>query len=486
METAGKNLREIRLSSDQIKMASFTISIKAYTNAPEILFDVSGLDTAGLPKSGSYVLDDSNPGAYFQLFDQLAADFNLYVPSRRILPESGSANDLNFDVLLSENLSPDMVYGYADPDVTQVFDVSGYKSSYFLLVSSNNAPDSFPILFSKDLTSWAFRRFVFPKGKQPLWTIALGTEREFRSPFMQLIGVEFRLYFVARDKLTRQLCIGMASSLFPDGPFVADQEPILKQNAVDPHVFLYDQETVYLFWKEDNNAIWPPLLARLLFNHLEFINLLFEDPKVRHTAVLTTTLWPWIQTLGPKAHCGALQSLVDCVSSAFNPFCQKLVKLANGKSEALQEEINRIISLLKTPIYGQQLAADGSGLVRERIKVIENDLEWEAHVVESAWIIRHEDSYFLFYSGNDISNDQYGIGLAIAQAPLGPYVKHRRPIIQAADTSWSPGHPCIVAEPGGSYRLILHGYQPDQSAYKEFQVLLSVPVRFSDRKVKLG
>jgi len=486
MRIEGKHSREIRLSSGQEGITAFTITVKQYPKELQSLLEVVGLDQEGNPVTTNYIVAENERGTYHRLFDQLAADFNLHVPQRRLLSASGKADDLDLDVLLSENLSPDMIYGFADPCLTRVFDVNGFKSSYFLLVSSFDAADSFPIIFSKDLSSWTFRRFVFPKGKQPFWTTAVGQEREFRCPIMQLVGVEFRLYFVARDNLTRQLCIGMARSLFPDGPFVADQEPILKQNAVDPHIFVYDQETVYLFWKEDNNAIWPPLLARLLYNHIDFINLLFEDPKLRNTAVLTTTLWPWIQTLEPKAHAKALQNLVDCVSSSFYPFCHKLVQLAEGKSEALREEINRIISHLKTPIYGQQLAADGSSLIRERIKVIENDQDWEAHVVESVWITRHEDSYFLFYSGNDISSDQYAIGLAIAQAPLGPYVKNRGPILSGAETSWSPGHPCIVSEPDGAYRLILEGYHPEQSGYKEFQVLLSVPLRFSARGVKLG
>jgi len=486
MRIEGKHSREIRLSSVPAGRAAFTITIKQNQKELKSIFEVSGLDLEGRTVDTNYTIKENERGSFHLLFDQIAADFNLHIPYRRLTSESGKADDLNVEVLLSENLSPDMIYGYADPCLTEVFDVNGHKSSYFLLVSSYDAADSFPIIFSKDLSSWTFRRFVFPKGKQPYWTMAVGQEREFRCPVMQLVGVEFRLYFVARDKLTRQLSIGMARSLFPDGPFVADQEPILKQNAVDPHIFVYDQETVYLFWKEDNNAIWPPLLARLLYNHIDFIDLLFEDTKLRNTAVLITTLWPWVQTLEPKAHARALQRLVDCVSSSFYPFYHKLVHLAEGKSEALREEINRIISHLKTPIYGQQLAADGSSLIRERIKVIENDQDWEAHVVESAWITRHEEFYFLFYSGNDVSSDQYGIGLAIAQAPLGPYVKNRRPILSGLETSWSPGHPCIVSEPDGSYRLILHGYHPEQSVYKEFQVLLSVPLRFSNRRVKLG
>jgi arabinan endo-1,5-alpha-L-arabinosidase len=390
------------------------------------------------------------------------------------------------DVLLSENLAPDMIYGYGDPAVTRVFDHNGYKSSYYLLVSSYDALDSFPILWSENLSDWTFKGCVFPRGKQPFWTVAHGTGTEFRSAEIHLIGIEFRVYFVARDRLSWQLCIGMAKSLFPEGPYVADQEPILKQNVVDPHVFVYDPETVYLFWKEDNNTVWPGLLTKLLYNHAEFIELLFEGATARNTASFTMTLWPWIQTLEAKEHFMAMQSLVDCITTSFYSFYQKLFNLSRGKPDALRDEIYTILKFMKTPIYGQQLSPDGSSLVREKIKVIENDQEWEAHVVDGIWIARHEGVYLLFYVGNDISNAQYGIGLAIAKAPLGPYVKNKRPIIHAGQTEWSPGHPCIVAGPDGISRLIMHGYYPDQTGYKQFQVLLSIPIRFANNKVKLG
>jgi arabinan endo-1,5-alpha-L-arabinosidase len=486
MESGGILTKKIKLSSNLLAPAKFTITVKESSDGAEKVFEVSGLDPNQSNLTMIYTINERSPQAYLNFFKQLATDFNLHVSCSHEKQLQQGPGELPFDVLLAENLAPDMVYGYGDPSAIRVFDLNGYKSSYYLLVSSYDAADSFPILFSENLADWTFKGFVFPKGKQPFWTVAKGAGAEFRSAEIHLIGIEFRIYFVARDKLSRQLCIGMAKSLFPDGPYVADHEPIIRQNVVDPHVFVYDQETVYLFWKEDNNTIWPGLLVRLLYNHAEFIDLIFEEPTARNTASFTTTLWPWIQTLEPKEHFMALQSFVDCITASFYPFYQKLFNLAKGKSDTLKDEIYTILNFMKTPIYGQQLSADGSSLVREKIKVIENDQDWEAHVVDGIWIVRHEGEYLLFYVGNEVSNDQYGIGLAVAKAPLGPYVKYKRPIIQAGQTSWLPGHPCIVAGPDGVSRLIMHGYYPEKAGYKQFQVLLSIPIRFSNNKVKLG
>lgn len=486
MDSEGKLTKKIILSSNLLAPGKFTITVKESSDGGEKVFEVSGLDVNQHEITAIQTINEPNAQAYQQFFKQLAPVFDLHVPFTRAKPHLPDGSELPFEVLLSENLSPDMEYGYGDPSVTRVFDLNGYKSAYYLLVSSYDAADSFPILFSKNLSEWAFKGFVFPKGKQPFWTVANGIGSEFRSAEIHLIGIEFRVYFVARDKFSRQLCIGMAKSLFPEGPYVADQQPIIRQNVVDPHVYVYDQETVYLFWKEDNNTVWPGLLVRFLYNHAEFIELLFEEPTDRNTASFTITLWPWIQTLGPKEHFMALQSLVDCITASFYPFYQKLFNLSRGKSDTLKDEIYTILSFMKTPIYGQQLSADGSSLIREKIKVIENDQEWEAHVVGDICISRHEGDYLMFYVGNDISNDQYGIGLAIAKAPLGPYVKSKRPIIHSGQTNWSPGHPCIVTGPDGGSRLIMHGYYPDQAEYKQFQVLLSIPIRFAHNKVKLG
>jgi arabinan endo-1,5-alpha-L-arabinosidase len=486
MEREGKFTKEMRLFSDLDAPARFSVQVFESSKDAEKVFEVTGLDAHQNTLNSSHILTEISPHGYFNLFQKLAEDFDLHLPFNRQLQPDGNVAEITFNVLLKENLSPEMVYGYAEPAVTKVSDLYGYKSAYYLLVSSFDAPDAFPILFSQDLISWTFQGFVFPQGKHPLWAVSSGLGAEFRSPEIHLIGMEFRLYFVARDQLSRQLCIGMAKSLFPDGPYVADQQPILGQNVVDPHVFVYDQGTVYLFWKEDNNAVWPGLLARLIYNHPSFIELLFDGVTARNTASFTTTLWPWIQTLDTKEHSMALQSLTDCVTSTFYTFYQKLLNLSRSEDEPLKDAIYTILAFMRTPIYGQQLSPDGSTLIREKIKVIENDQDWEAHVVEGVWITRHEGEYFLFYTGNEVASNLYGIGLAVAKAPLGPYVKHKQPIINAGQANWLAGHPCIVEAPDGSSRLIMHGYYPEHGEYRQFQVLLSVPIRFSNKKVRLG
>ena len=55
---------------------------------------------------------------------------------------------------------------------------------------------------------------------------------------MHRVGGEFRVYFAARDKHTRELCIGVCRSARPEGPFVADAAPLLAGDVIDPHILV--------------------------------------------------------------------------------------------------------------------------------------------------------------------------------------------------------------------------------------------------------
>ena len=182
----------------------------------------------------------------------------------------------------------------------------------------------------------------------------------------------------------------------------------------------------------------------------------------------------------------ALQNLIESVNAGFNAFCKRLSDLSREQEETAREEIKTILKYMNTPIYAQQLSADGSCLTREKIKVIENDQSWEAHVVEGIWVTRQGDEYYLFYSGNDYSTDQYGIGVAIAKAPLGPYVKVKEPLLSSTASWWAPGNPAVVTSPDGHPQMFLHAYYPEQAGYKRFRALLSVPVNFLKTSVTLG
>ena len=63
--------------------------------------------------------------------------------------------------------------------------------------------------------------------------------------------------------------------------------------------------------------------------------------------------------------------------------------------------------------------------------MLANDLDWEGHLIEGPWVTRQQGRYWLFYAGNDFSTPAYGIGVAVADHPLGPYVKQAEPLLQS-------------------------------------------------------
>jgi beta-xylosidase len=137
-------------------------------------------------------------------------------------------------------------------------------------------------------------------------------------------------------------------------------------------------------------------------------------------------------------------------------------------------------------MFAQQLSEDGSSLIGERTKVIENDLAWEAHLVEGMWVTKQDNRYYLFYAGNDFSTSQYGIGVAIGDSPLGPFNKMEKQLLQSTATWWAPGHPSLTKGPDGNNHLLLHAYFPEKAGYKQFRTLLSIPVFFGKDEVYVG
>lgn len=455
---------------------SFTIIINENGGCS---FEITGNNSVDNNKTCFYQIKNRQHNSYLDLFEKLAKDFGLRLPQNK---KTKAANSFNayYHELLTKNLVPEMLYGYGDPAVLSV--KQGNEIWYYVLTTSNDAPDSFPICRSKDLINWEFAEFVFPRGKKPEWAADGEFISDYWAPEMYKAGDEFRVYFVARDKHTLELCIGIARSSFPQGPFVADKEPILKGDKIDPHVFVKDDNTVLLYWKEDNNAIWPNRLLSLLYNTPELIKELFPEKEDQVTASFIITLWPWIHTLKPMEAFLIEQILIESVTSSFSEFKQKLFELSET-TPSIQKDIHSLLAVMRTPVYAQQLCADGSKLIGEKKLIMENDQPWEAHLVEGMWVTKYDNKYYLFYSGNDFSTDQYGIGVAIADDPLGPFKKTSEPILKSTEQWWAPGHPSVAVGPDGRNYLFMHGFSPDKAGYKEFRALLTVPIKFEEEKV---
>jgi len=449
------------------------------------LFEVTCHDAeTGSIKTQLYKIDDREHKSYLQFFRQLSRDFALRLPQNH-QPAIRPPFNNNYREVLCNNLVPGMLYGYGDPCVMRVAeDTLKKKELYYLVVTSNDASDSFPICRSKDLINWEFAGFVFPKGQKPEWA-ADGEGSDYWAPEMHQIGNEYRVYFAARSKENFELCIGVARSFSPEGPFVADKKPILQGNTIDPHIFFEDNENSFLFWKEDNNGVWPGRLVELLYTTPSLTKELFPDEKDQITASFIITLWPWIQTLKYMEAFLVQHILIEAVISEFSVFMERLKQLSFNQPSNVQKKIDCILQLIRTPVYVQKLTPDGSALSGERKKVIENTLEWEAHLVEGMWVTKHSERYYLFYSANDFSTEKYGTGVAIASSLLGPYTKMSKPLLQSSKEWWAPGHPCVVKRPDGKFQLFVHAYFPGKAGYKEFRALLTMPVELEKDQVRL-
>jgi hypothetical protein len=417
-----------------------------------------------------YDLGDGGHDAWLDLHEALARDLGLRRPLSREAPPPRPA-DPHLTAVLTAPVSPTIPYGYGDPCVVAVG-----PEDYRLLVTSNDAPDAFPILASRDLVHWGHTGFVFPQGTAPAWALT-GPDSDFWAPEMHRVGDEWRVCFTAREH-DGGLAIGLARASSPDGPFTPDPAPIVRGGVIDSHLLVDAEGAAWLVWKKDDNDVWPPLLARLLHQTPEAIAALFSTEADRRTAAFAASLAPWLEGRPSMERFFALQTLIEAVAEDLPGFALRLegLKLA---------EVPAILQALRTRIFIQPLAPDGRRLVGAPKVILQNDLPWEGHLIEGVWIVAAEGRYWLFYAGNDFSTARYGVGVAVAGAPDEPYVKSPEAFLTSGRDWWGPGHPSVVRAPDG-WRMFLHAFAPGKAGYKRFRALLSAPIRFGADGVRLG
>ena len=103
-------------------------------------------------------------------------------------------------------------------------------------------------------------------------------------------------------------------------------------------------------------------------------------------------------------------------------------------------------------LYGVQVSEDLTGMVGDPVLLTVPDAPWETASGEYRWnegpaVLRHGGKYYLFYSANYFASKQYGVGVAVADSPLGPYVKQaNNPVLRWSEdaggrvTVSGPGH----------------------------------------------
>jgi len=151
------------------------------------------------------------------------------------------------------------------------------------------------------------------------------------------------------------------------------------------------------------------------------------------------------------------------------------------------------------PIRVQELGPDRMSFAPHSAPI---DLIWPngkhgsfPRLVEASWMLRHDDLYYLFYSGDNCCGPdaEYGVMVARSDSPTGPFqtledakgVPHS--LILFKNDRWlAPGHNCIVEDEAGQVWIVYHAIdvnKPRQTQDDEInsrRILLIDPVQWND------
>lgn len=414
-----------------------------------------------------YTLDGIDQEHFASFHARIARDFGTRALVKTAhLP--ADAPEPPWQPLLTENLSETILAGYGDPAVVKTDD------GYVLVATSNDAPDAFPILRSRDLAEWTHDGFVFPEGETPEWTAAGVRVGDFWAPEMTRVGDEYWLVYTARDK-ANALGIGLAKARQPSGPWVDIGGPLLTGGAIDGHIFVDEDGERYLFWKEDRNGIWPRRLAAFLRDRPELIERIFDSESDRRTAHFAAALVGWANGRRPIERFFLMQPFISAAVDAW-PRVRACLEQAGAKE---------ILAAMQTPILTQRLSDGGTSLVGQPTTVIANDLDWEGHLVEGPFVWKQEGRYWLFYAANDFTDPAYGIGVAVADHPSGPYRKRQQALLRSSKSWTAPGHPSIARGPDGTPHIFFHAFFPGTGGYNVFRALLTARLSFEGDEVTI-
>lgn len=118
---------------------------------------------------------------------------------------------------------------------------------------------------------------------------------------------------------------------------------------------------------------------------------------------------------------------------------------------------------MPTKLWAQELAPDGLSLVGQPSELVENNVPWEGKVVEAPTMWKHDDKYYLFFSGNNYAGFEYAVGYATCGSPTGPCQQAaENPILSSRMKQKplvvGPGHQALV-QVGDQTWIVYHVWE---------------------------
>lgn len=121
---------------------------------------------------------------------------------------------------------------------------------------------------------------------------------------------------------------------------------------------------------------------------------------------------------------------------------------------------------------------------------IKQSQEWEFEGVnEGSFVTKHGDTYYMTYSGNGYTCPEYGIGVATAKSPLGPWTKlEGNPIFQFPQTKEygrleGVGHSAMFHDKDGNLRIVFHAHNKPGEVHPREMYISTVSFSGDDEPV---
>jgi beta-xylosidase len=109
------------------------------------------------------------------------------------------------------------------------------------------------------------------------------------------------------------------------------------------------------------------------------------------------------------------------------------------------------------------------GELREVIHPTEPWEKVNGEVTEGPFMVKHDGTYYLMYSGTGANSPNYAIGYATSKSPLGPFTKYAgNPIVHRGGNVLGPGHHCVVEGPDNKLWMVYHQKRTSEISYSRF------------------
>lgn len=81
-------------------------------------------------------------------------------------------------------------------------------------------------------------------------------------------------------------------------------------------------------------------------------------------------------------------------------------------------------------------------------------------------MVKHEGMYYMIYSANHYASPDYGIGLAYAEDPMGPWTKdENNPILQNPDNLVGTGHSAFFRDKENKLYMVYHAHNSTEEVH---------------------